>query len=79
MTPQAIAGTYVYHNDKGEQVLYLPKDYDLQSNKQENKSDKSSDSHQDNTKQENIRKGYLSEDNSLKGNSFDEKNKQNDD
>jgi len=70
MTQQAIAGTYVYHNDKGEQVTYLPKDYNLKPNKTENNSDKSSDSHQDDTKQENIRKGY-----SLEDNSHDEKNK----
>ncbi len=71
MTPQAIAGTYVYHNDKGEQVLYLPKDYNLKPNKKENKSDKSSKSLQDNTQQVNIRKGYSPEDNF-----FDEKEKE---
>jgi hypothetical protein len=70
MTQQAIAGTYVYHNDKGEQVTYLPKDYNLKPNKTKNNSDKSSDSNQDNTKQKNIRKGY-----SLEVNSHDEKNK----
>jgi hypothetical protein len=70
MTQQAIAGTYVYHNDKGEQVTYLPKDYNLKPNKTKNNSDKSSDSDPDNTKQENIRKGY-----SLEANSHDEKNK----
>jgi len=78
MTQQAIAGTYVYHNDKGEQVTYFPKDYNQKSNKTKDKSDKSSDSNQDNTKQENIRKDYSDEDSSgysLEDNFHDEKNK----
>ncbi|MBC8439827.1 MAG: hypothetical protein H8D87_09080 [Deltaproteobacteria bacterium] len=74
ITQQAIAGTYIYHNDKGEQVTYLPKGYNLKPNKSENNSDTSSDSHQDNTKQENIRKGNSLEGNFLESNFLDEKN-----
>lgn len=74
ITQGVIAGTYVYQNNQGEEVHYLPKDYDLKPKKQMKKTIKPNNNSKDNKRQKNFRKGYT-----LQNNAHDKKDKKNDD